>query len=842
MEDDKLSFFKRTRLNIAKSVVPVKEKSSATISEIDLHLPSPAYRTLKDFLYSSVSISQNYCYSPRSITVTNIPILEVVISEHKLIDINFETVVIHDLGNIQDTLNLFPEIVNFVVKFKKPLIKGKVFLRETPKEIEPKKFRLIKEKPEESEIINEDEMDSESEVEPPEIKQQYEEGNKFDPFDVFDLLFPALQPPMGKNFDNPIVFPRPLLAFQPEGIEFLLATPKALLGDEMGLGKTIQAIVALKVKFATGEITSCCVVCPKALLTTWYNELCKWAPELKALRMEGGPEMRRILWHTGAHVYLCVYESLQKDLEKTIELRSLKVDADGHHFRCPIPECEGEFDVPFALHYSEVECPKCLHQFFYPLKPDRARTYFDVLIFDEIQKTKNQKTKMTKAVRTVYAPKKWALSGTPMENKLKDLVTICETLNADLFVEIDKTNAQAVIERYRPTFIRRKKDDVLKDLEPIQTHYEWLELSKHQREKYDKIEETGIIDIEEKGNDATVAHVFALITKLKQLCNLDLDTMESTKLEYLKEKLEELTSQGDKALIFSQFPKKTIEPLLPLLKEFNPLYYHGGLNGGQREALVRKFQDEKNTENKIMFLSLKAGNAGITLTRANYIFHFDLWWNPSISSQAAGRAHRIGQRKQVFETMLLAEDTIERRIYDILVVKKQLFNVVVDELSEEANITQLMSEEEIFGLFGLKKRRVSAATEAETIRKDFHNLDEKEFEKFVSDLFTQTGYHLNHHKKSYDGGVYMYAKRITPKGISEVIIQSMRVERANEVVKETTLKKLLALLLSNKKIAKAILVSNGSFDNAAIAFATQHKIELIDGTKLNEFIKKNYSK
>ena len=190
----------------------------------------------------------------------------------------------------------------------------------------------------------------------------------------------------------------------------------------------------------------------------------------------------------------------------------------------------------------------------------------------------------------------------------------------------------------------------------------------------------------------------------------------------------------------------------------------------------------------------------------------------------------------------LAEETIERRIYDILVSKKQLFNVVVDELSEEANITQLMSEEEIFGLFGLKKRRASAETVNEGIRNDFHNLDEKEFEKFVSDLFTQTGYHLNHHKKSYDGGIYMYAKRITSKGISEVIIQSMRVESGNEVVKETTIKKLHALLLSNKKIVKALLVTNGSFDTSAIAFATKHNIELIDGTKLNEFIQKNYSK
>ena len=357
---------------------------------------------------------------------------------------------------------------------------------------------------------------------------------------------------------------------------------------------------------------------------------------------------------------------------------------------------------------------------------------------------------------------------------------------------------------------------------------------------WDNAEATGILDLEGK-NDVTVHHIFALITKLKQLCNLDPETQESSKLEYLKEKLEELTSQGDKALVFSQFPNKTLVPLLPHLAEFNPLYYHGQLNLQQREAMIRKFQDTNNEENKIMLLSLKAANSGITLTRANYVFHFDLWWNPSISSQAAARAHRIGQEKTVFETMLLAEDTVERRIFDILETKKILFNIVVDELSEEVNLDKLMSEDEIFGLFGLKKRRAPALTglEENIIQKDFHNLDEQEFEKFVSALFTQMGYHLNHNKKSYDGGVYMYAKIIKPSGINEVIIESMRVENSNTFVTENNVKKLFALLSSNKKIAKAYLVTNGKFDAEAIEFAKHNLIELIDGVQLNEFIQKN---
>ena len=119
---------------------------------------------------------------------------------------------------------------------------------------------------------------------------------------------------------------------------------------------------------------------------------------------------------------------------------------------------------------------------------------------------------------------------------------------------------------------------------------------------------------------------------------------------------------------------------------------------------------------------------------------------------------------------------------------------------------------------------------------------EKEFEKFISDLFTQMGYHLNHHKKSYDGGIYMYAKIIKPSGIAEVIIQSMRVENANTPVNENNVKKLHELFYMNKKISKAYLVTNGIFNVEAIEFAKNNSIELIDGTQLNEFIKKQYSK
>ena len=134
-------------------------------------------------------------------------------------------------------------------------------------------------------------------------------------------------------------------------------------------------------------------------------------------------------------------------------------------------------------------------------------------------------------------------------------------------------------------------------------------------------EKQGIVDLEGKGEQVTIQHILALITRLKQICNYDIETNESSKLDYLSEELEELTGQGDKALVFSQYPNETLKRLLPHLKDYNPNLYDGSLSDNQRTKIVDDFQNTENS--KLMLLSLKAGNAGITLTKANYVYHFD---------------------------------------------------------------------------------------------------------------------------------------------------------------------------------------------------------------------------
>lgn len=823
---DKLSFVSRTKLKFAKAVAPIKQTSVTTFKQVDFELSVPKTDSILNFEIPISKIGNSKLTD--LLTSTTISTDNFTLFSNSTIENYFQSDLIEpkifDYSDYDELLNPDVEIENIEFRFDKQSIKGKNYVHK--KEVEqPNLFSGT-----------EEEFNSSPRPNKPKIERQYTEKNKHDEFDVFDLIFPALQPPLGNNFDNPLVLFKKLRPFQPDGVDFLIKNKSALLGDEMGLGKSVQTIIALKVLFSKGEITSCCIVCKKSMLRDWRNSFWDWAPELKVITIEGNKEERKILWSTSAHIYITNYDILQKDLDETIQIKNLEVTEIGHEMNCPNNNCKKEFYIPYKFHYTINRCPFCEYKFYYPFTGDIAKTFFDVIVFDEIQETKNPSAKKTKAARTLYSKYKWALTGTPLENKIEDLITICETIKPKLFTDTNMSSYQEIIDTYKPIFKRRRKQDVLKDLAPIESNYEWLELSSSQRRKYDVAEREGKIDLQGKGDTVTVQHIFALISKLKQICNFDPESGESCKLEYLKEKLEELTTQGDKALVFSQFPNKTLDLILPLLAEFKPLYYHGQLSNDEREKIVKKFQDEKNIENKVMLLSLKSGNSGITLTQANYVFHFDLWWNPAISAQATARTHRIGQEKTVFETMLLTEDTIEKRIFDILESKKNLFNIIVDDLSDTDNLEKLFTEEEIFGLFGLKKNRLQTRPRNEKISKEFHSLDPFEFEHFVEELFSQMGYYARTTKKTNDGGVDIYAKLKTPTGIDEVIIQCKHKENPSSTVDVGKMRELFGVLSDNKKLTKAIIVTNGRFTKGAIDFAERNRIEWIDGVKLQGYV------
>lgn len=466
---------------------------------------------------------------------------------------------------------------------------------------------------------------------------------------LFDLILLILYPPLGDNFDNPLVFPPgfQLYPFQKEGVRFLVEHERALLGDEMGLGKSIQAIVALRVLFRMGKISNGIIICPKSVLTDWEKKLSDWAPELKILKIHGSQVQRHIFWKVYAHLYLTTYETIRQDM-------------------------------------------------------DVARKNFDLVILDEIQKIKNPSAGLTKAVREIDGKIRWGLSGTPLENRLEELISIFAYIKPGLLRYDDANDPLKVKKSIKPYFLRRRKNDALPKL-PKKVYEEvWLDLTPSQRKAYDKAEKEGIVMLNEQGDAITVHHIWALITKLKQICNLDPVSKESCKLDFILEKLEEISEQKEKAIIFSQYPEKTLKLLEPLFKKYNPLVYHGGLSSSQRDEIIKKFQEED--ENKVLLMSVKAGGLGLTLTRANYVFHFDLWWNPSVSIQAEDRTHRIGQKRTVFVKYLFTINTIEERIQNLLKKKLMLFKEVIDDLSD-VKLSKILTEEELFSLFGIKRKR-----------------------------------------------------------------------------------------------------------------------------------------
>ncbi|MDR2755564.1 MAG: restriction endonuclease [Planctomycetaceae bacterium] len=618
-------------------------------------------------------------------------------------------------------------------------------------------------------------------------KEQKEQVKKIKKINIFDLIQPLLMPPLDSNFDSQLAFSHDLYPYQVDGVRFLQEHTSALLGDEMGLGKSIQTITACRSLIRQGKIMTVLVICPKAVLTDWERKFWDWSPELLVRKISGNKEARQSQWRMPVHVRIVTYELLRNDFD---EINKQRIR-------------------------------------------NKRKHHFDLLVLDEIQKTKNPAVQTTKMVRTVTAHYRWGLSGTPLENKIEDLETICETLQPDIWEHFDSLE-----DGYKSISLRRRARDVLKDLPEKMTDYIWLDLLPTQQQKYLAAESAGKEDLKQLGKDATkitiFSHVFALINHLQQICNIETESGESVKLEYLQNDLEQLTEEGNKALVFSKYPNVTLREMMPHLQQFNPHLYDGSLSDNQRNKIIDDFQNGNNS--KIMLLSLKAGNAGITLTRANYVFHFDMWWNPSVSAQATGRVLRIGQKAEtVFERFLLTRGTIEERIYEKVEEKKELFNHYVDDLSEsEEGISKFFTEDDLFGLFGLqspnstKSSSVNLENNTET-----YLPDPLDFEKRVCDLFEKMGYHTRLTQKSRDGGVDIFAKKQNISGsYDEVIIQCKHKEQADGMVGIQSVRELFGVLRSNNRFTKGILVTNGFFSQDAVSFAKDNGIELIDGLHL----------
>jgi SNF2 family DNA or RNA helicase len=474
--------------------------------------------------------------------------------------------------------------------------------------------------------------------------------------DLLRRLAAALQAPL-TALDLPggvLEWPAPLLPYQREGVLTLLERRELLLADAMGLGKTVQAIAALRILFHQSKIESALVVAPASLLLQWRRELLRWAPDLKVALVAGNPSERGRLWQVPAHIRLVGYETLRADV---LDLR----------------------DSPALRHR------------------------WGVVVLDEASKIKNRRSAVSIACKRLPRERRWALTGTPMENSVEDVVSLLEFLTLDPENPAPQPPDADLKARLHALQLRRKKEDVLPDLPPRQINEVAIELPPGQRAAYDRAEQEGLVQLTQGGGAVSVVHVLELISRLKQLCNYDPVSGESGKLADIAERMRSLVAQGQRALIFSQFTDAMfgIARAKDALQEFHPLVYTGSLSSAQRAEVVRRFMADPH--HKALLLSLRAGGIGLNLQAASYVFHLDRWWNPAIEEQADSRAHRLGQTYPVTVYRYTCVGTIEERIDARLKEKRQAFHEMVDDVS--LDIAGALSEAELFGLFGLTAPR-----------------------------------------------------------------------------------------------------------------------------------------
>jgi len=458
--------------------------------------------------------------------------------------------------------------------------------------------------------------------------------------------------------DPPATFQGTLRPYQARGVGWLAFLEQwglgACLADDMGLGKTIQTIAfLLHLQDRNALERPVLLVCPTSVLGNWEREVKKFGPTLKVMIHHGdkrpkGKAFGRAV--AGKQLVITSYALVHRDLK---ELQSL---------------------------------------------------FWQIVILDEAQNIKNADSKQSQSVRQLPAEFRVALTGTPIENRLTELWSIFDFLNPGYLgprpffqrrfaTPIEKYGDTASLKTLKslvqPFILRRLKTDrsIIQDLPQKQEMTVFCGLSAEQASLYQALVEKVMTEVEVAEGIQRHGLILSLLVKLKQICNhpahflkqeqLD-DQPRSGKLLRLQEMLEELLSEGDRALIFTQFTEwgKLLQQYLQRILSQEVLFLHGGVARDRREAIVDRFQHDPQGP-RIFILSLKAGGVGLNLTRANHVFHFDRWWNPAVENQATDRAFRIGQTQQVQVHKFVCTGTLEEKIHHLIEQKKALAEQVV---------------------------------------------------------------------------------------------------------------------------------------------------------------------
>lgn len=436
--------------------------------------------------------------------------------------------------------------------------------------------------------------------------------------------------------------PAPLHEYQWEGVYFLYRSSGALLADEMGLGKTVQAAVAISLLLdATNDVGRVLIVTPASLTLNWMTELSTWAPEVAARRLEGSASDRSALYMLPIPVLVGSYEQLRVD---------------------------GLDRVP--------------------------QNAFDLVVLDEAQRIKDRNSATSLACRLLPRSRSWALSATPLENRLDDITTILGFL--DPAFGPDRSRGD-VAKRLETAMLRRRKRDVRAELPPVIVQDIQLELPVEQRQRYDALWETRHSYASSRNRDE-VAAMLGLITKLKVICNWDEESGTSSKLGAL-ETVVESAGESARIIVFSQFVR-TLDWISERLAIQHELLV-GSMDITARQAVMERFRS--GCTPRALLVSLRAGGVGLNLGEASHTVLFDRWWNPAVENQAIYRAHRFDRGGPLHVVRFVVRDSIEERIAAILDEKAELFEDVVESTPAKS---AGFGRAELERILGLRKESV----------------------------------------------------------------------------------------------------------------------------------------
>ena len=441
-----------------------------------------------------------------------------------------------------------------------------------------------------------------------------------------------------------------------------------ILADDMGLGKTLQALTVLqKAKEQDGPQPTL-VICPTTVVFNWESEIQKFAPSLTCLKLAGVERRRRFKEIPNYDVIITSYALVRRDIEK-------------------------------------------------------LRQYnFRYIILDESQNIKNALSQTAQAVKKLNAPHKLALSGTPIENKLEELWSVFDFLMPGFLFNVaefnqryvnpimersDKTVEKRLKLQIYPFILRRMKRDVAKDLPDKTESIAYCELTDEQKDFYlqvlDSTKEELFKSIEQNGLEKSRLSIFSALLRLRQICChprlYDKENVKhiasSGKFEKLKSMLEEIISEGHRILLFSQFVNM-LDIVKAWLEREGIKYEYLTGKTVDRQGAVERFNS--NPTIPIFLISLKAGGTGLNLTGADYVIHYDPWWNPAVEDQATDRAYRIGQTKKVFVYRLITKNTVEEKIQKLKTVKRNLVDSVI---SVDRNIVKSLTMDDIKEIFSV---------------------------------------------------------------------------------------------------------------------------------------------